>query len=407
MDSSAKVLVVHNAYGRYSGEEAVVETQCRVLAARGHQVERFSRSSEEIPHLLLGPWRAFFSGIYSFASARAMRRRLTQWRPDVVHVHNVFPLISASILPVCRRAGVPVVMTLHNYRLVCPTGLHLWRGEVCEKCLGGREYWCVLRNCERSLAKSVGYAARTYFARRQRLFLDNVDVFIALTDFQRQRLVSEGYPDERFVVIPNMVVAPVNPQTECVGDYVGYAGRISPEKGIPQLLEAARRISEIPFQAAGAIDRSPELLSQSPQNFQFRGHLVGGQLNEFFRSSRIVAFASRCFEGFPVTLVEAMGYAKPVVAPRIGSFPEIVQEGVTGLLFEPGNAEQLADRIRYLWERPDLCRTMGQAAHEKALREYSEDRYYSRLMDAYNKAMAAERGVQYACPLGAASEVSQ
>jgi glycosyltransferase involved in cell wall biosynthesis len=198
-----KILVVHNGYGRFSGEEAVVEAQCQLLGERGHRVSRFTRTSADIPRMRFGKVRAFFSGIYSHASARCMQQRLEVDRPELVHVHNLYPLISPSVLGVCRRAGVPVVMTLHNYRMLCPTGLHLRGGRICEECIGGREYRCVLHNCENNLAKSVGYAARNYFARRWRVF-DSVSVFAVLTDFQRRRLVAQGFPADRFVVIPNM-----------------------------------------------------------------------------------------------------------------------------------------------------------------------------------------------------------
>jgi glycosyltransferase involved in cell wall biosynthesis len=132
----------------------------------------------------------------------------------------------------------------------------------------------------------------------------------------------------------------------------------------------------------------PDQVARAPSNFQFRGHLDGMVLDEFFDRSRIIVLSSICFEGFPVTLAQAMLHGKPVVAPRIGGIPEIVDEGVTGLLFEPGNAREFADRVRYLWENPELCRRMGQAGRKKALHEYSVDRYYDRLMAAYEKAVA-------------------
>jgi glycosyltransferase involved in cell wall biosynthesis len=383
-----KILVVHNEYGRFSGEEAVVDAQCRLLVDRGHQVERFTRGSDEIPKMWLGETRAFFSGIYSHESARQMQRRLQTNRPDIVHVHNVYPLISPSVLGVCRQAGVPVAMTVHNYRLVCPNGLHLSHGAVCERCSGGREYWCVLRNCEGNLCKSIGYAARNYVARSLGLFIDNVGIFMVLTEFNRRRLIAAGYSENRIVVLPNMVFGSVDGGRDSFGDYVGYAGRISPEKGTALLVEGARRSPAIPFQAAGSYDRMPDQVARAPSNFQFRGHLDGMVLDEFFDRSRIIVLSSICFEGFPVTLAQAMLHGKPVVAPRIGGIPEIVDEGVTGLLFEPGNAREFADRVRYLWENPELCRRMGQAGRKKALHEYSVDRYYDRLMAAYEKAVA-------------------
>ncbi|MBW2647986.1 MAG: glycosyltransferase [Deltaproteobacteria bacterium] len=199
-----KILTVHNEYGKFSGEEAVVQSLSRLFAEHGHEVRYFSRSSAEIPGMRLGNIRAFFSGIYSFSSKKAMSRCLQEFKPDIVHVHNVFPLISPSVLGVCRRAGVPVVMAVHNYRLVCPNGLHMTHGRVCEKCCGGREYWCVLRNCEGNPLKSIGYALRNYVARKLRLFKKNVTMYTCLTKFQKERLIKEGFNPARCSVIPNM-----------------------------------------------------------------------------------------------------------------------------------------------------------------------------------------------------------
>ena len=163
------IVSVHNAYAKFSGEEAVVQNIRRLLEENGHKVFPFMRSSAEIPRMWLGNERAFFSGIYSWSSKNALRRCLEEFKPDIVHVQNVFPLISPSVLGECRRFGVPVVMTTHNFRLICPNGLFMTDGEVCEKCSGGREYWCVLRNCQRNLFKSFGYALRNYVSRKRRM----------------------------------------------------------------------------------------------------------------------------------------------------------------------------------------------------------------------------------------------
>ncbi len=386
------VLMVHNEYGAPSGEEAVIARISRLLESRGHTVVPFTRRSREIPRIRLGRARAFFSGIYSIGSRRAMARALAEVRPDVVHVHNLFPLISPSVLGVCRLEGVPVVMTVHNYRLICPNGLFMVGGRVCTKCAGGREYWCVLRDCEGSLPKSIGYALRNYVARRTRLFLDNVTVYAALTRFQRRRLAAEGFPPERIAVVPNLADPDGVSPTPGEGAYVGYAGRMSPEKGIGTLLAAARRIGCVPFRLAGDTTPMPRLDNDAPENVSLTGFIGGADLQRFYRDCRLVVLASTCFEGFPAMLAEAMLHGKPVICPRIGGLPEIVDDGETGFLFEPGDAADLAGKIRRLWDRPALCRRMGRAARRKAERQYRPERYYARLMDVYRQATAFRPG---------------
>ncbi len=318
-----------------------------------------------------------------------MRRLLRETGPDIVHIHNLYPLISPSILGVCRRMGVPVVMTVHNYRLICPTGLFMVKGRVCQRCMGGREFWCALRNCTGGWAKSVGYAARNFAARRWKLYRRSVVRYMVLTDFQRQQLVQEGFPAERIEVIPNMVDAADTVPASALGSYVGYVGRISPEKDLPTLMKAARTWADIPFKAAGSYEGAADVVRQRPSNFDFLGHLRQDRLAAFYADSRIVVLCSVWYEGFPTTILEAMVMGRPVVCSRIGGLPEIVEDGVTGLLFRPGDAQDLAAKIRHLWDRPDACRALGQAGREKVLREYSLQRYYDRLMAAYERALAA------------------
>jgi glycosyltransferase involved in cell wall biosynthesis len=385
-----KILLVHNEYGIFTGEEAVVRDIGRLLEAHGHTVISFSRSSKEIPRLFLGNLRAFCCGIYNPLAGWKVRRLIQKHQPDVAHVHNLFPLISPSALTACKQTGIPVVMTVHNYRLICPNGLFLSHGEICERCTDGREYWCLFRQCEGSFPKNLGYTLRNWAARKGRFFLDNVTVFAALTEFQKKRLVQEGYPATRINVIPNMVTAEVR-ESSNNRPYVGFAGRISPEKGLQTLMDAARKLPDVLFRAAGHYDRMPELPAQAPLNFKFMGHLSREVLANFYAGCRMIVLPSICFEGFPTVIPEAMLHRIPVICSRIGGLPEIVEDGVTGLLFEPGDAQDLFEKIRHLWDRPDLSRKMGQTGREKALREYSPDRYYERLMVAYNLAISSGR----------------
>jgi len=382
-----KILMVHNAYGKFSGEEAVVAGQKKLMADNGHEAICFERSSAEIPSMKLGKLRALFSGIYSFSSRREIRRLLVQHKPDIVHIHNLYPLISPSILPECKKAGVPVVMTVHNYRLVCPNGLHMVNGQVCERCSGGKEYWCVLCNCEKNLFKSVGYALRNYVARKGKFYLNNVTMYAALTEFQKHKLIAEGFPAERIVVVPNMVDSNGVQVSQEQGEYVGYVGRVSQEKGLPTLMEAARKCKNIRFKAAGSYDRMPCLPGKAPQNFKFSGHLNREQLDKLYTDSRMIVLPSICYETFGLPLAEAALRSKPVICSRIGALSEIVKDGVTGLLFEPGNVDELAEKIRYLWDNPELCKKMGQAGREKALREYSPEKYYKRMTVIYKEAI--------------------
>ncbi|MBN1816163.1 MAG: WecB/TagA/CpsF family glycosyltransferase [Sedimentisphaerales bacterium] len=385
-----KILLVHNRYGVYSGEEAVVDAQQRLLREHGHEVIRFERSSAELETMRFGKLRAFLAGIYNPFSRRTMRRLLKEYRPDVVHIHNLYPLISPSVLAPCRRGGVPVVMTVHNYRLFCPNGSLQVKGRICRRCGGEKEYWCLFNNCMGSLPKSLGYFLRNWLARKRGMYKKNVTLYVCLTQFQKELLIREGFPPDRISVAPNMVSA----QREKImteGNYIGFAGRLNQEKGIWTLMQAARQTPQISYKAAGDSLHLSALRAAAPANFELLGRLAAGPMKEFYEHCRFLVLPSEWFEGFPVVLLEAMKHGKAVVASRLGGIPEIVEDGRTGLLFEPGNAQDLTEKIKALWTQPALCRSMGKAGRRKFIEEYSPQRYYERLIRLYAEVVSPGR----------------
>lgn len=384
---SINIILVHNAYTEFGGEDKVVQDLYDLLTAKGHHVSLYIKDSKAIKNMQFGKIRAFFSGIYSRASKQELRRYIEEFKPDVVHVHNVFPLISPSILIECKRLGVPVVMTVHNYRLICPNGLFMTDGHICEKCSGGREYWCILKNCENNLLKSFGYALRNYITRKRSYFLNNVNIYICLTQFQKDILIREGFHADNISILSNVIRSSKIETSESSGKYIGYVGRISREKGISTLFKAAGMCKDISFKAAGSYENAIELTKSAPSNFELCGFLDGNKIHEFYQNSRFIVLCSECYEVCPLVLLEAMNRGKAVICSRIGGLPEIVEDGITGLLFEPGNVNDLSEKIRYLWDRPDLCKKMGEVGREKALQLYSPEKYYESLMTVYKKAI--------------------
>jgi glycosyltransferase involved in cell wall biosynthesis len=381
-----KILIVHNAYGRISGEEIVIDDLVQLLTVRGVTVQRFNRSSMEIEETRLGKIPAFFSGIHNQFSRKAFGRFLRETHLDVVHIHNLYPLISPSILPECTAQGIPVVMTVHNFRLACPNGLLMSHGEVCHRCLGGREYWCILRNCEKDIFKSAGYALRTAAARVLRRYYDHVNHYLCLTNFQRDVLVKEGLPSDRVSVLANPVEIKVAEQSaEMERGSVLFVGRVSREKGIASLFDAAKVCSDIPFVVAGNWQAMPEASELAPGNVTLLGSVPSQELGALYEKARIFVLPSVWYEGFPTVLLEAMSHGLPVVCSRIGGLPEIIDDGMTGLLYEPGNVDELADRIRTLWQNPALCQKLGEAGRRKVREDYAADRLLDRLLGIYEK----------------------
>lgn len=246
-----KILLVHNSYAKYSGEEAVVDKMAVMLRSNGHEVCFYRSTTEGRRESLFGKIKGFIAGMYSYSRVKGMREILKREKPDIINVHNLYPFISPAALFECKKAGVPVVMTVHNFRLICPTGLFMRDNKPCEVCLQkGNEWSCIRYNCEHSILKSVGYTLRNVYARWTGAYKKNVDVFACITDFQRRKLIEAGYDANKVTVIPNFIETPL----KCIftqGTYVAFCGRLSKEKGVDLILEVARRHPEIPFKFAG------------------------------------------------------------------------------------------------------------------------------------------------------------
>ncbi len=380
-----KVMLVHNCYGKFSGEEAVVNTQKDILKKNGVDVCTYTRSSDEIDKMVLGKFRAFFSGIYNPMSAVKFKNFLVDELPDIVHIHNLFPLISPSIIDVCKRMGIPVVMTLHNFRLICPNGLLFNKGQICEKCAGGKEWNCILNNCEHSLPKSIGYALRNWVARVLKIYISSVDGFIALSEFQKKKLSENGIPGEKISVIPNAFHGNA---TECdgnggLGDYVLYLGRFSEEKGIDVMLRAAEILPDVKFKLLG--NGYEDYLGYSFDNVDMPGFKQGAELKEIIQNARVMIMSSICYEGFPMSLLDAMSNSKAVVVPDIGAFTEIINNGNFGYLFRSGDPNDMAEKIKFLYNNSKICEEMGRAAKSALRDKYSEQVYFSALIALYKK----------------------
>jgi len=387
------ILYIHNDYGKPSGEEHAAEEIANLLMEKGHAVRWYRRDSAELYRSRTGALRGFCTGIHNPASAAALDGLLDEHPPDVALVQNIYPLISPSIFAVLRRRGLAVVMRCPNYRLLCPNGLHFTGREVCERCLGpGHEWWCLWFNCEGRCLKSAGYALRSAVARIRGSIVNNVHVFLVQSDFQKDKFVRSGIAADRIEVLPGIVrTEPLSGEVE-LGDVVSYVGRISPEKGINEFVEAARRVPEIPFVVAGDCYAAGRIRAGAPANVQWLGFLSGDGLHRLYFRSRMIVVPSLCYEGFPNVLVQAMSLGKPVVCSAIGGLPEIIGHGAAGLLAKPGDAEDLASRIRELYFGPALCRELGRAGRRRVQQEYSRERAFERLMQAFAKAVDRRDG---------------
>jgi len=389
-----RVLVVHCIYQLKGGEDSVMESEVEMLRQAGHDVRVYLRHNQEADEL--PAWRLTVDAIWSSQAAREIKALLADWRPDVMHVHNTVLRISPSIYWVAQSLGVPVVQTLHNFRLACIGALFLRDGQICEDCLGHLPWRGALRGCYRqSRSQSAVLAASVTLHRGLGTYRQRVDRYIALTHFGRDKFIQAGLPADKIRVKPNFVEWRDAPSPDTPRQGGMFVGRLSEEKGIEVLLKALRSRQEASL-ASGATREPFTVLGTGPMGQQTADQLgagylgfqpVGAVMAHMERASFLV-LPSICYEGFPRTIVEAFACGLPVIASRLGSMAELIEEGKTGLLFEPGNSQDLADKLAWAQSHPQEMRDMGRNARQTYEGHFSPQRNAAQLLEIYQEAMA-------------------
>ncbi|MCC8146420.1 MAG: glycosyltransferase family 4 protein [Bacteroidales bacterium] len=366
-----KILLIHNNYGIYTGEEAVIDKQVSLFKEMGHFVVVYRKTTEGVRGTLIRDIKGFFQGFYSPASIKDIKNIIKINKPDVVIVHNLYPYISPAILNPLRQAGIPIVMTVHNFRLICPTGLFMRNSQPCELCLEKRNEWsCMRYNCENSYVRSIGYAGRNWYARVTKVYKENVDYFACITKFQIQKLVEADFDPAKMIHIPNFTESIAQPEFE-TGDYVAVSGRLSKEKGIDLILKVAFKTPYIKYLFAGQPREEDPINIPIPDNCIFLGNLSKDKMQEFYKHSRFLLNSSRCYEGFPITILEAAAYGKPTIGPAHAGFLEIIRDNETGLLFTPGDINDLQNKIEKLWNNEEMNHKFGEMAYKTLTENYS------------------------------------
>lgn len=385
-----RVLIAHNAYQLRGGEDSVVEAETALLRQHGHEVEAWIRHNDDVRDM--SRLSVARQTLWSSETSATLRSRIEAFRPDVIHVHNTLPLISPSVFWAASNAGVPVVKTLHNFRLLCPQATFLREGRVCEDCLGRVLPWPAIQHkCYReSAVQSGAVAAMVTLHKGLGTWHRKVTRYIALNEFCRGKFIAGGLPADRIEIKPNFVDQQAQP------DWSGragglYVGRLSIEKGVTTLIEAMKTLPGHGLQVIGSGPLEDELRPVAGD--AWLGARPFPEVLQRMSRAAFLVLPSTCYEGFPRTLVEAYACGVPVIGSRHGSLQELVDEGRTGLLFEPGNAAELAERIRWAQAHPEAMLAMGRQARAQYEARYTPQRNAAQLEDIYRKAMADVRRV--------------
>lgn len=382
-----RVLIAHNAYQHRGGEDSVVAAELALLRSRGHEVRLYERHNDELSGLSSGSAAA--QALWSRRTTGDLGQLLQGWRPDVLHVHNTFPLISPALYWAAHGAAVPVVQTLHNFRLQCPQAMFLRQGQVCEDCLGTLPWRAVTRSCYRgSPAQSAVLASMLVTHRALGTWRHKVTRYIALNEFCRAKFIQGGLPAERIRVKPNFVDFPAPEPAGARSSFL-FVGRLAAEKGVSVLAQAARQLPGVQVRVAG---EGPEgALLQGLPGVECLGRLDVTQVREAMTAARALVLPSVWYENFPMTLVESMACGLPVIASRIGALADLIEDGKTGLLFAPGDAADLAAKLAWADAHPAEMAEMGRQARRVYEARYTADRNYELLMDIYADAMTARQ----------------
>ncbi len=409
-----RILSAHNAHYLAGGDAASFIRTNRLLEERGHQVILFSvLRDQNIPTAYdryfltdfdtVAPLRAAFKRLegtfFSLEARRKMDRLLEAHPVDIAHLHNVYGRISYSILGVLESRGIPLVQTMHDYKLICAVhALSSRNGEVCERCKGARYYQCVLGKCSpysHPLLKSIVHCLEMYFTQFVLHHPERIARFIAPSEFMKRKVVEFGTAADKVEVIPNFLdVEAYTPGFEHE-DYYVYLGRLSEEKGLDILIKAAQTVPDAKLLLIGdgpEMGRLRRLAAEiKAPNVHFLGYQAGPQLHELVRKALCLVLPSTCYENAPFVILEAFALGTPVIGSRMGGIPELIDERQDGLLCAPNDVDDLREKMVYLLERrhTGLIEDMGRYGRAKVERRYNAALYYERLISLYREVLAS------------------
>jgi glycosyltransferase involved in cell wall biosynthesis len=387
-----KILTVHNKYRFRGGEDESRESEDRLLISRGHEIREIIFDNKTIAGV--ATWRAGLSASWSSRAYRKAHQELRAWRPDILDVHNFFPLASPSVHYAAWGLGVPVVQTLHNYRLLCPGALLFRKGAPCEDCIHSWFPWRgIVHRCYRASALQTSAVSLMIAVHRTlRTWERIVSQFIAVSEFEKRKFVEAGFPESKIMVKPNFVLDPGAPGMG--GGELVFVGRLTPEKGVRTLLAAmalTNSSASLTIVGDGPLEAEVRSAAARDPRIRYLGRISQAKVLDLLGRATALIFPSEWYETFGRVAAESFARGTPVVAARIGAIAEIVEDGRTGIHFNPSDPQDLARRITWVHTNPANMAQMRVAARQEFEKKYTSERNYGLLMEAYSRAILNRR----------------
>ncbi|MBE9489607.1 MAG: glycosyltransferase family 4 protein [Bacteroidetes bacterium] len=401
------VLSINKYYWKKGGSESVFFSEKEMLESKGHLVIPFSMQGEKNE---LSPYSKYFVNevdyskqgiknrllsatkiIYSFDAKKKMQMLLLDYSPDLAHFHIFQHQISPSVFGPLKKKNIPIVLTLHDLKPICPNYKMYVNGHVCEECKGQKFYNCYKNRCTKgSVLGSIINTFEMYFHYALGYY-QNVDRYIAVSKFYKNKMVEFGYPEEKISYLPNYINADDYDPNITEKGYVLYFGRLSEEKGIMVLFDAAVEIPDIPFYIVGTGPLEDALKKKAQENdlknVHFLGFKSGIELRTLLTESTCVVVPSEWYENCPMTVLEAFAAGKPVIGSNIGGIPELIDEGIDGFIFQPKDIDVLSEKIKWIWSNRTMAKKMGMQGRKKVEEHFNEESHYVRLMEIYESVL--------------------
>jgi len=404
-----KILQVNKFFYFRGGAERHYFDLIKLLEEKGHQIIPLAMEDErnfsspyaryfisnvelESPKFSLREIKTIGRMIYSFEAKRKAEALIRETKPDLVHLHNIYHQLSPSILGVFRKYNLPIIMTLHDYKLICPNYKLFAHGKPCERCKRYKYFEPIIQKCIKNSRIAGAICGLEATIHKLFGFYKNIDLFLAPSQFLKNKFLEWGFKERKIVVLPHFLdLNDYNLKKESkTEDYFVYFGRLSWEKGLDQLIEVIRELPlEMKLKIIGRGEEEKKLKTKAQnlklKNVEFLGPLWGEKLKEIIQGSKFAVLPSLWYEVFGLSILEANALGRPVIASKIGGIPEIITDGENGLLYEPLNKKELKEKIIWLWENKEEAKRMGELARRKVEENYNKEGYYQKLLTIYSR----------------------